>query len=317
MTKRNILCMAALLCALGVAAAEKPAPMTAAAKLANTRVIASNQPGKALKDWMTKGAYNRWQSVYGGMVAPDDSSPMVADFFSHALLLVGREDAMNGIYAFYNPLQDNILLIQTDNQEFVPHIEDFVFMTGTDFRGETLKEKEYPQAIAPVGGDLDAVLLKNVAEVSKIFHAAFPADEKGTPSLAGFRKFADSADKVAANIALRFAFLKRFTLPEANDDALKAAEYAELLWSGDSADMIAVFEFPKSDTYGVEAFVKFPKPIRESMIPVLYFRDKTGTVLFGFASPLMPELLVLIRVSGGGNPLFVFLPLAENFAVAK
>ena len=317
MMKRNILFMAALVCALGVAAAEKTASMTTAAKLANTRVIAAGMPGKALKDWMTKGAYNRWQSVYGGMVAPDDSSPMVADFFSHALLLTGREDAMNGIYAFYNPLQDNILLIQTDNQEFVPHIEDFVFMTGTDFRGETLKEKEYPQAIAPVGGDLDAVLLKNVAEVSKIFHAAFPADEKGTPSLAGFRKFADSADKVAANIALRFAFLRRFTLPEANDDALKAAEYVELLWSGDSADMIATFEFPKSDTYGVEAFVKFPKPIRESMIPVLYFRDKKGTVLFGFASPLMPELLVLIRVSGGGNPLFVFLPLAENFAAAK
>ena len=317
MMKHHILCMAALVCALGVAAAEKPAPMTAAAKLANTRVIAANQPGKALKDWMTKGAYTRWQSVYGGMVAPDDSSPMVADFFSHALLLTGREDAMNGIYAFYNPLQDNILLIQTDNQEFVPHIEDFVFMTGTDFRGETLKEKEYPQAIAPIRADLDAVLLNNIAQVSKIFHAAFPAGEKGTPSLGKFRKFADSADKVAANIALRFAFLRRFTLPEANDDALKAAEYVELLWSGDSADMIATFEFPKSDTYGVEAFVKFPKPIRESMIPVLYFRDKAGTILFGFASHLMPEVLVLIRAPKDGKPLFMFLPLAENFAVAK
>ena len=91
----------------------------------------------------------------------------------------------------------------------------------------------------------------------------------------------------------------------------------ELLWSGDSADMIATFEFPKSDTYGVEAFVKFPKPIRESMIPVLYFRDKAGTILFGFASPLMPELLVLIRAPKDGKPLFVFLPLAENFAAVK
>ena len=315
--RKHILFMAALVCFLSVAAAEKPAPLTAAAKLANTRIIAANQPGKALKDWMTKGAYHRWQSVCGGLVAPDDSSPMVADFFSHALLLTGREDAQSGIYAFYNPLQDNILLIQTDNQETVPRIEDFVFMTGTDFRGETLEDQEYPQAIALVRGDLDAVLLKNISEVSKIFHAAFPADAKGTPSLAGFRKFADSADKVAANAALRFALLKRFTLPEANDDALKAAEYAELLWSGDSADMIAVFEFPKSDTYGAEAFVKFPKPIRESMIPVVYFRDKTGSVLFGFASPLMPELLVLIRAPKSGNPLFVFLPLAENFAAAK
>ena len=53
------------------------------------------------------------------------------------------------------------------------------------------------------------------------------------------------------------------------------------------------------------------------MIPALYFRDKAGTLLFGFASHLMPEMLVLIRQPKGGKPLFVFLPLAENFAAVK
>ena len=317
MMKRNILFMAALLCFFGVAAAEKTASMTTAAKLANTRVIAAGMPGKALKDWMTKGAYNRWQTVYGGLIAPNDRSPIVADFFSHALLLTGREDAVNGIYAFYNPLQDNILLIQTDNQETIPHIEDFVFMTGTDFRGETLKEKEYPQAIAPVRGNLDAVLLKNIAQVSKIFHAAFPAGEKGTPSLGKFRKFADSADKVAANAALRFALLKRFTLPEANDDALKAAEFAELLWNGDAAALKAAFVFSGNDPVGADICAKLPERVRTSMYPAVYFRDKAGAILFGFASHLMPEVLVLIQAPKDGKPLFVFLPLAENFAVAK
>ena len=153
--------------------------------------------------------------------------------------------------------------------------------------------------------------------MSKIFHAAFPADAKGAPSLVGFRKFADSADKVAANTALRLALLKRFTLPEANDDALKAAEYAELLWNGDAAAVKAAFAFPGNEATGADIYMALPERVRKSMFPTIYFRDKAGTILFGFASHLMPEMLVLIRAPRDGRPLFMFLPLAENFAAAK
>jgi len=316
MMKHTLFCMAALTCALSVSA--KPAaPMTAADKLAATRVVAAAMPDRALKDWMTKGAYNRWQTLYGGMIAPNGRSPMIADFFSHAVLLTGREDAQNGIYAFYNPLQDNILLLQTDNQESVPRIEDFVFMTGCDFRGETLKAKESPRAIAPTGGDLDTVLLGNVAEVARIFHAAFPAGAKGAPSLGKFRKFADSADKVAANAALRLALLERFTRPEANADAVKAAELADLLWKGNAAEIRNACRFPGDDAVGAELCAALPERVKKSMAPVLYFRDREGRALFGFASHLMPESLVLFRTSAKEKPLCVFLPLAEKFADVK
>ena len=316
MMKHRILCAAAMICSLSVAAAPAPTAMTAAEKLATARVVASAMPGKAIKDWMTKGAYNRWQTLCGGLIAPDDNSPMMADFFSHALLFVGRSDGQSGVYAFYNPLQDNLLLIQTDDQEVVPRIEDFVLMTGGDFRGEVLKEKEYPKAIAPVDGDFDAVLLKNIAAVSRIFHAAFPADAKDAPSLGKFRKFADSAEKVAANAALRLALLKRFTLPEAEADALKAAEMADLLWKGDAAALKAACEFP-AGAECANLYATLPDRVKKSMVPAIYFRDKAGTVLFGFASHLMPETLVLVRIPKDAKPQFIFLPLAEKFATAE
>lgn len=314
---KHVVLIGAVLAGVWSQAAPKPSAMTAAEKLGTVRVIAAAMPGKALQDWMTKGAYNRWQTVYGGMVAPDESSPMVADFFSHALLLAGRGDAQSGVYAFYNPLQDNILLIQTDNQDTVPRIEDFVFMTGTEFRGGKLGEKEYPRAVAPVGGDLDAVLVGNVAEVARVFHAAFPAGDKGAPSLGRFRKFAGSADKVAANAALRLALLERFTRDDAQPDALKAAELAELLWKGDVSALKAAFVFPAADAAGAELYASLPNRVKASMAPALYFRDKAGTVLFGFASHLMPEVLVLVKIPADGKPGFVFLPLAEKFAAAE
>ena len=316
MMKHRILCAAAMICSLSFAAAPAPTAMTAAEKLSTARVVASAMPGKAIKDWMTKGAYNRWQTLCGGLIAPDDSSPMVADFFCHALLLVGRSDGQSGVYAFYNPLQDNLLLIQTDDQEVIPRIEDFIFMTGGDFRGEVLKEKEYPKAIVPVDGDFDEILLKNIAAVSRIFHAAFPADTKDAPSLAKYRKFADSAEKVAANAALRLALLKRFTLPEANADALKAAELAEMLWKGDAAALKAACDLPAGEEC-VKLYATLPDRVKKSMVPAVYFRDKAGTVLFGFASHLMPETLVLVRIPKDAKPQFIFLPLAEKFATAE
>ena len=136
------------------AAAKKTASrnMTPVERVAAARLAVAALPGKALQDWMTVGAFNRWKDAFEPLMKSDDSAPFIEDFFAHALLLKGPQTAQSGIYAFYNPLQDNLFLFQTDNVERVPRIEDFVFMTGGRFRGEKLKKGENPQAIAPVKG---------------------------------------------------------------------------------------------------------------------------------------------------------------------
>ena len=313
--------MMTLCCALVAAAAigaETPQPaMTAPEKLAATRIIAAAMPEKALKDWMTRGAFARWQDIHGGLTAVNETSAILNDFFSHALLLTGTQDQDSGVYAFYNPYQDNLLLIRTDNLEHLPRIEDFVFMTGTEFRGETLKDKEYPQAIVPTRGEFAAVLLGNLRKVKEIFDAKFPASSKNPPaSLVEFRKFGDTDDRVAANAALRLALLGRFTRPEANADALKAGEIALLLWKGDAAELKAAFDFPGNDAVGADAYAKLPERVKKSMVPVVYFKDKQGDLLLGFASHLVPELAILTECSGEGKPTFVFLPLSAEFAAS-
>lgn len=286
--------------------------MSRTEKTGAVRLVAAALPSKAVKDWMTQGAWARWEAVFGGLTAPDGTSPILSDFFNHAILLSGTQNTQSGICAFYNPLQDNLLLLQTDNQERIPRIENFVFLTGTEFRGETLKEKEYPQAIAPVNGGLDEILLKNIAAVSKIFHADFP-DGANTVSLAKYRSFGTDADKVASNASLRLALLERFTRPEANADALAAGEIALLLWKGKADEIKNHFVFPTADTLPADTFCAFPDTVRKTMCPVLYFKNGKET-LFGFGSHLMPETLLLIKTAEGAKPLFVFLPLTERFA---
>ena len=299
------------------ATAEKKAPeMNASEKLATVRLIAATLPDRTFKDWMTRGAYNRWQEVHGGLTAPDGSSSILADFFANALLFTGTQNAECGVYAFYNPLQDNLLLIRTDNQEQLPRIEDFVFMTGTEFRGETLKDKEYPLAIVPLKGNFAEVLLGNIRKVAEIFEAKFPVSGKQPATLIEFRKFGNTDDRVAANAALRLALLKRFTLPEAKDDALKAGEVALLLWKGDARELKGAFDFPGGESCGADAYSKLPDRVKQSMIPVVYFKGKQDMMLLGFASHLVPELMILIECSGKGKANFVFLPLTAKFAAS-
>lgn len=321
MNKRKLLTavLAAMVCSAGIAA--PPAAksetvkkvLTGTEKIAATRLLAAAAPGKVLKDWMTPGAYNRWQQGLGVLAKEDGSSPLVTDFFAHALLLVGPTNAQSGICAFYNPLQDNLLLFQTDNVDRVPRIEDFVFISGPSYRGETLKKGEYPRAIAPVKGDLDEILLKNTAAVAARFHKDFPDSAKSF-SLARHRKM-ESIEDVCANAAFRLALLGKFVGKEAQADALKAGEIALLLWKGGESELKKAFDFPAGDDYGAKVYAALPPRVKTAMFPVLYFKNKQQGTLLGFGSRLLPEMLILIRIpaEAKAKPFFVCLPLSEKF----
>ena len=317
MQKKRLLAVLAVTGALALGAAETPVqtktPMGAAEKIATVRLIAAFQPGKAMQDWMTAGAFARWQSVYGALTGSGDESSMMADFFAQAILFRGTQNTQSGIWMLYNPLQDNAMIIQTDNTERIPRIEDFAFLTGSAFRGETLKKDEKPQAIAPVKGGLDAVLLGNVAATAAKFHQEFP-DKVEAVTLAKYREIASDADAVSANIALRMAMLERFTRPEAKADADQAGEIALLLWQGDAAALQNYFDAPE-ESDAVKRYAALPARIRSSMLPALYYRSKEGFLL-GFSSAAKPDLLILVRQAAGGKPFFVFLPMSEEFAAA-
>ncbi len=319
MKKRKLLvpmlCTAVL--SVSLSAEEKTAgggtPEHEVNRIEMARLITATMPGDALKDWMTRGALKKWNEMYAALTQADGSSAILTDFFSHALILEGPQTDLSGIYAFYNPLQDNILLIQTDNADRIPRIEDFAFLTGSDFRGETLKENEYPQALAPTREMLDAVLLKNTASVAEIFRKDFPAGAK-TFSLRKYRTQNDSSDKIAFNAGFRLALLKKFTLPEAETAAEAAGDIALRLWNSGLPELKNYFSCPAGDALLLERYSALPPDVRTSMFPVLYFQNKQETIL-GFSSRLLPELIVLVKVAADGKskPLFVALPLDEPF----
>ena len=307
-----------VLAALSVAAsvqAAAPAPVqTNSTKLAALRVLAAATPGKALQNWMTTGAWKRWNDIFGGMILQNGKAPLLSDFFANAIQMTGPQSETSGITAFYNPYQDTILLIQTDNSDRVPRIEDFVFLSGPLFRGEKLPKDQYSEVLAPQKSKLDFLLVRNITAVRAVFEKNFPKNAK-TFSLAKYRAIKPEiiVKGVADQATLHLLRLLSLFSANARNDLLQVGKYSAVLWEGKLQNIKDMFAFPGNDASGAELYVKLDPEIRSSLLPCVYFRNKKG-MLLGLASRLHPDFVILISVpeNAGSKPLFVFLPFKQE-----
>lgn len=314
-TTKILMALLAVLCVAASSGAAAPAPeQNNSNKLAALRVLAAATPGKALQNWMTTGAWKRWNDIFGGMIHKNGKAPLLSDFFSNAIQMTGPQSETSGITAFYNPYQDTILLIQTDNADRIPRIEDFVFLSGPLFRGEKLLENQYSEVLAPQKDKLDFLLVRNITAVRAIFEKNFPKNAK-TFSLAKYRaiKPAIIVKGVMDHATLHLLRLLSLFNAKAKNDLQQVGKYSAVLWEGKLQSIKDMFAFPGNDASGAELYVKLNPEIRSSLLPCLYFRNKKG-MLVGLASRLYPDFVILISVpeNSGTKPLLVFLPFKQE-----
>ena len=310
----RILFLIAILSAAALTAAEKTDRSGKKdTKLASLRLLAAGMPGKTLQNWMTTGAWKRWNTLYDGLIDEKGKSPILADFFGTALILDGPQTETTGISALYNPYQDTVLLIQTDLSDRIPRIEDFAFLSGSLFRGEKMQKDQLPEALAPVKSKMDEVLIRNINEIRSVFAREFPKDMKD-PSLSKYRTMdpQQTVRSVIDNAAFRMVRLLSLFRKDAKQDLLKTGELCAVLWEGKLPSILKKFDFPGNDPSSAELFSKMTPQVRSSLMPCLYFRNRNG-MLLGLASGSYPEFVILISIRENRKPLFLFLTFQEKF----
>ncbi len=313
-TKILMSVLAAVSVAASAGAAEPEPKQDSASRLSALRVLTAATPGSALQNWMTAGAWKRWNDIFGGMIFKNGKAPLLSDFFSNAIQLTGPQTDISGITALYNPYQDTLMLIQTDNADRVPRIENFVFLSGSLFRGEKLGDKEYSEVLAPRKAPLDALLAANITAVRAVFEREFPKDTKNI-SLGKDRSVKPDVQVKSFTDNATLHLLRLLSLFEAaaKPDLLKTGGWSAILWEGDLQKIKETFAFPGDDASSAEAFVKLDKEVRSSLLPCIYFRNKQG-MLLGLASRIYPDFVILISVpeKAGSKPLFAFIPFRQE-----
>ncbi|MBQ9337568.1 MAG: hypothetical protein IJS14_09785 [Lentisphaeria bacterium] len=305
--------------AAGVCAAENPegkqtVQQNGPTRLSALRLLTAATPGSAWQNWMTAGAWKRWNDIFGGMIFKNGKAPLLSDFFGNAIQMTGPQLETSGVTGFYNPYQDTLLLIQTDNSDRIPRIEDFVFLSGPQFRGEKLADGQYAEVLAPRKAPLDALLAANITEVRTIFEREFPKDAKNI-SLGKYRSVKPDVQvkSFTDNATLHLLRLLSLFDAAAKPDLLQVGKYSAILWEGDLQKIKETFAFPGDDAATAEAFVKLDKEVRSSLLPCVYFRNKHG-MLLGLASRLHPDFVILISApeKAGPKPLFAFIPFRQE-----
>lgn len=314
-TKILMTMLAAVSVAASIRAADPEPKQNRAARLTALRVVTASTPGNALQNWMTAGTWKRWNDIFGGMIHKNGKAPLLSDFFANAIQMTGPQSDISGVTAFYNPYQDTLLLIQTDNADRLPRIEDFVFLSGSLFRGEKLADKEYSEVLAPRKAQLDALLVGNITAVRAIFEREFPKNSKNI-SLGKYRgiKPAVQVKTFTDNATLHLLRLLTLFDAGAKADLLTVGGWSAVLWEGDLQKIKDTFSFPGDDPISAELFLKLAPEVRSSLLPCVYFRNKSG-MLVGLASRIYTDFVILISIpeKAGSKPLFVFIPFQQEF----
>lgn len=105
--------------------------LTLAAQLNVFRLSAGFKVSRAIEVWAGPKFQAKWQLEVQPLFAGKGDQQQLHDFFSSAVVLLGRTgDAGRGVAGFYNPWQDGLLLIAVGPGTEHPVLEDFCFIAG-------------------------------------------------------------------------------------------------------------------------------------------------------------------------------------------
>jgi len=147
---------------------EDKATVKVVAVISTLRKYAQVKPMNTFGRIMTPAAFKLWTETVTSL-KPGIRSGIV-DFLNTSLILVPAQEVDSGISALYSPFLDVILLLQTDNVDDIPRIENFCFLTGSDFRGEKTDWETFPGSILPLKQPLMFELLDLTAKTEKKFN---------------------------------------------------------------------------------------------------------------------------------------------------
>lgn len=277
------------------------------------RSAAIGNPKTAFKEWFTPQAAAEFEKLTEATFEGKRSYE-ISDFFNTSLILIGAQKPDQGITAFYSPWQDAILLVRTKGSGTDRRGEEFLFLTGETFRGESFKDSM--EIVAPQKAPLSVNLWKVYSATLARFNTLFP--ENGTPDLSALAKNLNPAAEFQ-NIRLRSAARTLLAKKLASDAYRKGLANCLIalrtLQRGEPAVLKKVFG--EQDTVGLVGILeKFPSGLLKNIEPV-YSLVTDETALFGYLNPGAPRFIFIVSVDKAGKFTLEWFDINESENLLK
>ncbi len=269
------------------------------------RLLASEDLSRAVNLSGDKQFTDKWRELISPYFQKEDHQ--WTDFFSGAVILLGRCEDARLVVAFYNPWIDALLLTEWEAWVSDHKMSNFWLFIGESWRGEKLDAAtgDIPPWETRKEPAADAVS-RYYAQTVEVFNEAYPiaGDYIALPETIAGRL---EKNQLAELGVIKARMIHRLRLCQ----GVLSSEHGEKLKSEIDKTRIALVgtlsDFsdstgPSQDTFVAESIFKMPIEFRTGLVPVfLLIKDQRGLVIF--QNPRLPRWFVtadLNLMSNGG-----------------
>ena len=286
---------------------DKAVVLNLAAKMNVFRLSAGFDVDRALEVWATPGFNDQWaKEVAVGFKDPGTKNQL-RDFFSSAVVMIGRYQEGRAVVLFYNPWADALLLLSVQPGKGHPVLAAFQFMAGESWRKEAPRSMGEVLAMYTGKEPLLKVMAPKYAAVENRFNEEYP--------IQGAFEFLPPAVKADAGanaeelppIVIRLSYRQRMfgvLLSKGNKDVLKVVHDLRKIFAAPTFEALSSYLSPKQNTDMLQSVSQLPTAMLKNMSPNYFARAADGkSCLVGMVNADTPRWFMAVRIeSSQGAP---------------
>lgn len=301
---------AGLLCTFGGVGAEETEmdyQLDAALTESELQTQGARNPEQAFRALFSESAAKKWQSLTGDIFIPEQ----IRDFFCGSVLLRGPVSKDGAIAGFYNPWWDAILITESyqttanvDGESGkIRKVNDFAFLSGAAFRGESLSDTAVAEQLAAPGGSPSRIVIRLMALTQRKFTDLYGSqsvplllEHPGDGTEASMRQII-----ACAGVRLKMTQLLLKNKIRYND----CWSLAKTLRTGEIGTFNLLFP-SEFGTMMSQTFCRLPENIRADFEPYGYYPDRNGgkARVYVYINTRFPRLFAVTSVGLGSESSF-------------
>jgi hypothetical protein len=274
----------------------KKALLTAAAVANRFRMEAAADIDAAVKNWGDPAFAIKWRkdvmSLFG-----DKEKIEWHDFFSSAVLWVGRVTEKEAVAAFYNPWMDGLLLAVAKLDGKSSRLTDFCLVSGESWRRQPPAGPEDVLALYEGREILTIALAKLYAGTIAVFNKHYPLEAEtallppAAENLPG--KPGEEVALIKARMLARMSMYKKLFSPPNRHVVDAAGGLIKRIKAGDAKQLKAYLADPAM----ADAVCALPFQVRGDMGPNYFARSERGAIV-ALVNAEAPRWFVVAQILG-------------------
>lgn len=289
--------------------------LTFASKMNIFRLSAGALIDRSIEVWANKEFQEKWQREVVPMFSKESNftllpekteKVMLQDFFSSAIVFVGRADKEKAVVLFYNPWVDGLLFVSTQDAADKPILTDFRFVSGESWREEIPQAVNDPLDLYSPKEPLTIALARKYNVTVSKFNTLYPLQAPFIFIPTEISSSIGSAEEELSRIKKRMLYrMNMFTQLFTNENKafLKVARDLRLLLMAADCNKLKEYLSSGQNPKMLETICIMPAALRHNLSPNYFIKNEsTLSSLIALVNSETPRWFFVAKIIDKPSP---------------